>query len=225
MVDIKTFPLRQRKMAKTRLSILDSLIDRLDNKSFEKITIEDICDDVEISKATFFNYFAKKTDILLYFILLWNLEAMWHSTKTPDVSPGVDMIGKIFTWHARKVDQHPRLWMELIALRVNKPLDIVHLGKNKTNRVDTVERILRFPDLKGIESIPEGNFRRLFIINLENAIKKGELPKGTNIENAFMSLACIFYGVPLMVSDRHPINTAEIYPQQLQLLWDGLRAQ
>ena len=79
-------------------------------------------------------------------------------------------------------------------------------------------------DLEGIESIPEGNFRRLFLINLEAAVKKGELPKTVDIDTASMSLACIFYGVPLMISDKHPMKSSDVYSHQLRLLWAGLRA-
>jgi AcrR family transcriptional regulator len=54
MTDLRQFPLRDRKKAVTRLAILDAVINRLDGKPLADITIEEICEDVQISRGTFF---------------------------------------------------------------------------------------------------------------------------------------------------------------------------
>jgi AcrR family transcriptional regulator len=224
LIDLKKFSLRDRKKAQTRLSILDAVIHRLYEKPLVNITIEEICDDVEISKGTFFLYFPQKTDVLVLYGLLWNLEALWMVTKNPKVTLGLGALEYIFNWNGQKVDDHPRLWMEIIAIRALEPQKFAQMGRNGTDQVSHVERAIRFPKLKGIETIPEGNFKRLFHSNLRAAIEKGELHKSTDIDSAFMSLACIFYGVPLMSFDKPKINCASAYRDQLQLLWKGLGA-
>jgi AcrR family transcriptional regulator len=225
LTNIKNFPLRERKKAKIRLGILDAVIDRLYSKSLDDIKVEEICDDVQISKGTFFQYFPQKTDVLVLYGLLWNLEAMWYTTKSPNISPGLSAIEYIFTTLSQKVDQHPRLWMDIIAIRALQPHKFAQMGSRETDQVSTVERLIRFPKLKGIESIPEGNFSGLFYLNLEAAIKKGELPKETDLNTVHMSLACIFYGVPLMSFDKETINCSDAYQNQLHLLWKGVGAR
>ena len=90
--------------------------------------------------------------------------------------------------------------------------------------VSQAERLLRFPDFDGIETIPEGTFHSIFRVNLRDAIANNELPNSTDIEEVILSLACIFYGVPLMLADRAPKNLQAAYSHQVRLLWTGLRA-
>lgn len=222
MTNLKKFSLRERKKAQTRLSILDAVIELLYAKPLANITIEEICDGIQISKGTFFQYFPQKTDVLVLYGLLWNLEAMWLATKSPKVSPGLNAIDYVFEELGKKVEDHPRLWMEIIAVRAHQPQKFAQMGNRETDQVSTVERLMRFPKLKGIESIPEGNFRKFFLLNLQAAIEKGELPEKTDVETAYMSLACIFYGVPLMSFDKQTMNCGDAYKNQLCLLWRGL---
>ncbi len=224
MINLKKFSLRERKKAQTRLSILDSVIKRLYDKPLVNITIEEICDDVQISRGTFFQYFPQKTDVFVLYGLLWNLEALWLATKTPNISPGINALEYVFKKHSQKVDEHPRLWMEIIAIRALEPHTFAQMGSRERDKISPAERAIRFPDYKGIESIPEGNFKRLFQGNLKAAIEKGELPESTDVKSAYLSLACIFYGVPLMSFDKPKMNCASAYQKQLRILWKGLGA-
>ena len=52
--------LQKRKKGKNKINILRLFIEKLKHKPFKDIYVEDICDEVEISKMTFFNYFPKK---------------------------------------------------------------------------------------------------------------------------------------------------------------------
>lgn len=218
----KKFTLRERKKAQTHLAILDAVIELLDEKPFEKITIEEICDVVEISKGTFFQYFPQKTDVLVYYGLLWNLEAMWLVTKSKKVTPGLNAIEFVFEELCKKIESHPKLWMEIIVVRALQPEKFAQMGNTDEPQVSGAARAIRFPEYKGIESIPEGNFRHLFFLNLNAAVEKGELEDDTDIETVFMALACIFYGIPLMTFDKKNIELKTYFDNQLDLLWKGL---
>lgn len=225
LTNLKKFPLRDRKKANTRLAILDSVINHLHTQPLANITIEEICDDVEISRGTFFQYFPQKTDVLVFYGLLWNLEAMWLATKSPDITPGLSALERAFDEHSKKVADHPQLWMEIIATRALQPHKFGQMDSSQTDQVSTVERLMRFPNLKGIEAIPEGSFRRLFAINLQAAKENGELRANLDVETTCMSLACIFYGVPLMSFDKQNIDYREEYRKQLHVLWNGLKRE
>jgi AcrR family transcriptional regulator len=225
MTDLKQFPLRERKKAITRLAILDAVINRLTGKLLSDITIEEICEDVQISRGTFFQYFPQKTDVLVFYGLLWNLEAMWTATCSPDVSSGINAIEQMFKTLSHQVETHPRLWMEILSIRALQPEKFAKMGTRETDQISEIERLIRFPELPGIESIPEGNFRQFFLYNLHAAVDKKELPETTEIENAFLSLACIFYGIPLMSFDKSPVRCSSAFDNQLDLLWKGLKAK
>ncbi len=223
MITIKNFPLRERNKARTRLSIIDAFLVRLENKNFDDITIDEICDDVQISKGTFFNYFPRKIDMILYNALLWNLEAMWLTTKRPGASPGLPSIDYIFAWFAETIKKHPLFFLELIALRSRKPEEINKLDEPGSRRVSSAERVLRFPELQEITSIKAGNYSHILRIQLEAAIKKEELPDNIDIEAVILSLGIILYGVPLMLINQNPEKLAKTYLYHLNLFWAGLK--
>ncbi len=223
MNEINDIPLRQRKQARNRLALLDAAIKRMREKALTDITVEELCRAVEISKGTFFRYFARKADLIFYYIRLWSIEITWHATRTAGGSPGLAVIEAFFDWTAAAYEDHPRLFSELIALRAFEPREFTKLAENDKIMVSQAERFLRFPDLDGVESIPEGTFHSIFRDNLQGAIANTELPNSIDIEEVILALACIFYGVPLMLADRVPRNLAAAYSRQLRLLWAGLR--
>ena len=224
MNKIGDIPLRERKQARTRLALLDATIERMRENSLSDITVEELCQKVEVSKGTFFRYFPHKTDLILYYIRLWSIEVTWHATRAAGGSPGLAMIEEVFGWTAAVFEDHPRLFAELVALRAFEPQKFTRLAQNDQIMVSQAERLLRFPDLDGIESISEGTFQRIFRHNLRAAIANTELPDSIDIDDVILSLASIFYGVPLMLADRVPRNLAAAYSHQLRLLWTGLRA-
>jgi len=218
----KKITLRERKKAQTKLAILDAVVDLLDQKPLEKVTIDEICEAVQISKGTFFQYFPQKTDVLVYYGLLWNLEAMWIAMRSPEIVPGLGVIKFVFAQLCHKIEDHRRLWMEIIAVRAHQPQKFAQMGNTGEQQVSVAEKKIRFPELDGIESIPEGNFRNFFLFNLEAAVKKGELAASTDLETAYMALACIFYGVPLMTFEKKNVRLQSYFDNQLDFLWRGL---
>ena len=149
---------------------------------------------------------------------------MWHATRAAGGSPGLAMIEALFDWTAAVFEDHPRLFAELIAFRAFEPQEFTKLVRGDKIMVSQAERLLRFPDLDDIESIPEGTFHSIFRHNLQAAVVSAELPDSFDIDDVVLSLACIFYGVPLMLADRAPQKLPVAYSHQVRLLWTGLRA-
>jgi AcrR family transcriptional regulator len=52
-------------------NILDAFILSLKKNNFNDILVEDICNQISISKVTFFRYFSTKEEVLDYFVLRW----------------------------------------------------------------------------------------------------------------------------------------------------------
>jgi len=224
MQQFHEIPLRERKQARCRLALLNAAVDRMRDKALADITVEELCQAAEISKGTFFRYFTRKVDLIFYYIRLWSIEVTWRERQVTDGASSLSLIEAFFKWAAVVYEDHPRIFSEMIALRAFEPQEFARIAENHIIMVGTAERLLRFPEFEGIEEIPEGSFHPYFRRNLKAAIAKGELPKDTHIDSVVLSLASIFYGVPLMLDDRVPRNLTPTYLSQLRLLWVGLKA-
>ncbi len=75
-----------RRVQRTRQLIRDALIELMMEKRYEKITIQDIIDRANIGRATFYNHYQDKDDLLLRGVaeLSTHDAAPLHSTKEGD---------------------------------------------------------------------------------------------------------------------------------------------
>lgn len=215
--------LREKKYAKTKLALLDAATQRIGQKTFDAISVKELCEQAEVSEATFFNYFPKKQDLLSYFIQLWVLEVIWKIQHSLEQKGGIGAIEEAFCYTGGQISERPRIMLELVAYMALDP----DKGQcpSSTTAVTLAERLLRFPELGGIEIIEACNgLDDVFRPPLLKAIEAGELPPSTNVEAALTALFAIFFGVPLGMAWQDAALVAPVYRQQLDLVWAGLRA-
>lgn len=222
--NIKDVPLQQRNQVRKRMALLDATIDLLEKKKLADISVEEICDKAEVSRGTFFRYFPRKADILFFYVRIWNLEATWHARKTAKGNSGLAVIEALFEYAAQCIHDKPRLFFEILTLRAIEPLEFVKLTHSPENQISQPERLLWFSGMEGIDSIPEGTFQKIMRDSLHDAVANDKIPKDVDIEEAVLTLASLFYGLPLMLAER--INEVDLYgayKKQLDIFWTGLR--
>jgi AcrR family transcriptional regulator len=214
--------LRERKFAKTKLALLQAALDRLKCKRLSEVTVKELCEEVQVSEATFFNYFPKKDDLLHYFIQIWTLEVLVYAREAAGAEAGLAFVEHVFDFTGRRLAEHPRLMLEIISHMAVDPHPSGCAGSSKV--LSLAERLQALPDCEDLECLNELKLPELFRPPLERAVLLGELPPSLDVEAAVFGLLSIFFGVPLLLGCREPQRIPVIYEQQLRLLWAGLRA-
>ncbi len=215
-------PLRERKYARTKLALVNAAIQRLEATPLEEITVNSLCDDVEISEATFFNYFAKKNDLLDYFIQFWMLEITWQIRQGGH--SGTAAIDALFAIAAQQFLQHPGLMGEVLArlARLREKLAPPAIGRAERRRA--FEKLIREDQIPQLEAMEVSGLDAILVPALQQAINKGELPGNTHLPTTMLGLVALFYGIPLLLHMGNPDAIAVSYRQQLAIYWQGIRA-
>ncbi len=210
--------LRERKFARTRLSLADAATRHLESAAFETLSVKALCERVQLSEATFFNYFPRKEDLIIYLDRLWTLELNWYGRQAAEQQKGLAVIEALFRYTSIQVQKKPGLMGEIIAHEARAR------ERSHGMEITKAERLIAFSDLPGIDALPDDSLESLLRNSLQAAIERGELPSNTATAAAMVALVSIFYGVPLAMQHANPAAIGAMYRQQLALLWAGLRS-
>ena len=210
--------LRERKFARTRLALAEAATNHLEAAAFESLSVKALCDRVQISEATFFNYFPRKEDLIVYLDRLWTLELNWYGKQASAQQQGLAVIDSMFRYTAIQIQKKPGLMGEIIAYEARSRER--HSGLD----ISTAERMMAFSDLPGIVDLADDSLESLLKESLQKAINLGELPENTAMATAMVGMVSIFYGVPLAMQHGNAAGIGAMYRQQLAILWGGLRA-
>lgn len=210
--------LRERKFARTKLGLLRAALERIEERPLDEISVKELCAAAEVSEATFFNYFPRKSDILTYFTQLWSLETAWQLANAEPQLNGLEAVAEIFRLAARKIQEQPGAIGEVIAQQAR------HRDRQRAPEPGRAERLLAFPDRPGVDRFAADGMDQLLARHVQYAIEHGQLPPNTPVRQAMVGLISIFYGVPLALAHNNPQAIGNAYQYQLTVLWQGIRA-
>jgi len=209
--------LRERKAARLKVGLAETLVELLEQRPLEEISIREMCESHEISEATFFNYYPRKQDVLSYFIQLWRLEMTWLAQQAAAES-GLDAIAGIFDHAAGQLSQFPAFMGEMLAYQARLR------DWPQAVEITPAERLQAFPEMEGIEElVPEG-LESIFSSLLGRAIEQGQLAADSDREALILALVSLFFGVPMQMRLYEPKRIGELLQKELQLLWRATQA-
>lgn len=215
-------PIRERKYAQTKLALTREAVKQMKDKRFQDISAKELCDPIPISEVTFYNYFPKKTDLLVYLWELWQLETAWHLERWETEKGNIAIIESYFDLTAQGIEQYPWVLREAFGFFMQSPQEF------RFQEVTIAERLLTFPELPGIEAVqfPKASSQqKLLYTYAERAIASGELPEGTEPNSVATILIVILSGVIMTLVATDPTQIRPTFRQMLRFLWQGLRME
>ncbi|MFA5394101.1 MAG: TetR/AcrR family transcriptional regulator [Candidatus Ratteibacteria bacterium] len=214
-MEVEKYSLREKKHAKTKIAIMNAFIKRLERTRFGDISIREICKNIEISEGTFFNYFSEKIDIINYYSYLIFLKIFWKTQNEVPQGKYLISIETVFKNAAAELN-NINITYQMISII------LMQREKPKAVTISNIEKHLIFPDYVGIENTPVIFIDDFFGVCLKAALKNGELPKKTNIDDVLVSLMTILAGTLLATKFKNIKDREYHYMRQLNLLWKGL---
>jgi AcrR family transcriptional regulator len=209
------FPLRERKHAKTKVALTMAFVERLKSARLDDISIKEVCDSVDVSEATFYNYFPAKIDLIYYYQQLLALKIIWETNREAEKDSPLHRIDVFFDVLTQQIN-HPYLFYELVSILVGQKV------RPKRVTISLAERLYAFPKSKGIKDVPAMSLEDFLYSNLEEAVQRGELPRDVNLSDIIVFLFAIIIGVPLAISYEKFNTLGAYYKRQLSFLWKGL---
>lgn len=208
--------LRERKFAATKAAIQAAVLKRLNEQTLDDIVVKDVCQEVQISETTFFNYFASKQEVIAYTVQIWSIAVAWEMQQTVLQSgQHLQAIRSLFDLTAEMTVETTGLMGEILAYQakmrepfVFKPLTRAEYAK-------------QFPDRAGIESVAAQGIDQLLFTHLQSAMETGELLPDSNLSSLTMTLIAIFFVTPILVRQGFGSEVKEAYRQQLDQLLPG----
>ncbi|WP_326115429.1 TetR/AcrR family transcriptional regulator [Paenibacillus alginolyticus] len=73
-MDSSAISLRELKKARTKVALYEASLSLIGDKMFRDMMLDDICRKAEVSRVTFFKFYQKKEDLLVYFMRVWLTE-------------------------------------------------------------------------------------------------------------------------------------------------------
>ncbi|MCD4781763.1 MAG: TetR/AcrR family transcriptional regulator [Candidatus Omnitrophica bacterium] len=214
-MDPNNFLLREKKYAKTKIAVMNEFITRLQTQRFHDISIKDVCDQVEVSEATFYNYFPQKVDLIIYFKQLFAIKTIWLVQKKGHQLGAVDQIHLLFSIIAEEMPGS-NMFYEFISICVGEHF------RHEALEISIAERYYAFSECPGIEDIPAMTFEIYLLQIIVQAVKEKSINTKLKAEEILIGLMAILVGIPMTIEEEDFECLGKHYKKQLAVYLKGV---
>jgi len=211
----KDFSLREKKYAKTKITLANAFIERMKTSKFSDISIKEICESAEVSEGTFFNYFPQKIDVVFYYQQMVSLKISWQIRQYWETKSFKELIELIFDLIAEQIEQ-PYLFYEIISLFTSER------KRPEGMALTPAEKFFAHPDYAGIDEVPVQHLEEIFLTLVTEAVGKAEFKTDIKPADVVLTLMAILIGVPLAIHIEDFGGLKQYYRSQLSLLWKAI---
>ncbi|WMT43167.1 TetR/AcrR family transcriptional regulator [Paenibacillus sp. D2_2] len=201
--------LREIKKARAKIALYEASLSLMEDKMFHEVMVEEICQIAELSRVTFFKFFPKKEDVLIYFMQIWLTERIIEIENMNKHS--FDAIRHLLYKVGEQAETITGVMPSLISFLAQMKMHPALQDLSKA------EIRLLFPQEEEIGG-KTPNLYDLFKRSMIEAEGSGQLKQGISVEIAVKILFTIFYGSFLTAQQYASTDIIGFYEAHLQLL-------
>lgn len=208
----KDISLRDEKFASTRITILNNTLLQLKSTTLEKLDIESICRNVNISRRTFFNYFPQKGYIMQYLLSIWVYEISLEFEKIKDRAKGLELIHSFIILFDNKLKEDTNVSKEMIRQLFNMTSDDL----NAIPALNDVEKLMLGISLE--LSIPSPySLNHIIEYAVKSAISKNQLPKDTSVDDLCILIQSLILGtLQILLMNKFDIKNTNLFQSTMK---------
>lgn len=209
LVAITDISLREIKKARTKLALYEAGMALMEDKMFHEVMLDDICRNAEVSRVTFFKFFPKKEDLLVYFMRVWLTERIIEIET--EQKKGFAAVRHLLNMVAKQTEKMSGILPSLISFLAEMKMH------PRLQELSEAEVRLLFPEHEEIGSRTP-DMHELFSRAMKEAQERGELKPEISVNTAVKVLFTIFYGSFLTAQQYASNDIIGFYELHLQLL-------
>ena len=204
--------LRELKKARNKVALYEAALTLIGNGMFKEVMLDDICRKAEVSRVTFFKFFQKKEDLLVYFMRVWLTERLIEIEA--ERKRGFSAVRHLLHKVAEQSKERSGIIPSLIAFLAEKNM---HPCMPELSKAEV--RLL-FPGHEELGARTPDMFA-LFERCMTEAKLDGKLKEDITVELAVKGLFTVFYGAFLTAQLYASADFADFYESHLILLENG----
>ncbi|ETT68108.1 helix-turn-helix domain-containing protein [Paenibacillus sp. FSL H8-0457] len=202
-------PLRELKKAKNKIALYEAALSLMKDRMFSQVMLEDICKRAEISKVTFFKFYQRKEDLLIYFMRIWLTERVIEIDT--EGKKGFQAFRHLLTQVAKEHQVRPGMMPSLISFLAEQNMQPC------MPELSPAEVSLLFPGHEEAGS-RSPNMYDLFQQFMKDEDQAGRLNKALTLEQAVQICFTTFYGAFLTAQLYNSTEIGCFYETHLGLL-------
>lgn len=205
----RDIPLRELKKAKNKIALYKAGLSLMKDRMFSQVMIEDICKSAEISKVTFFKFYQRKEDLLIYFMRVWLTERIIEIEQKG--KKGFHAFRHLLSEVAKEHQVRPGLMPSLISFLAEQNMQPC------MPELSRAEVSLLFPGQEEAGS-QSPNMYVLFEQFMKDEHQAGKLNYTLTLEQAVQICFTIFYGAFLTAQLYNSTDIGRFYETHMGLL-------
>ncbi|MGO4786049.1 MULTISPECIES: TetR/AcrR family transcriptional regulator [Paenibacillus] len=202
-------PLRELKKAKNKIALYEAALSLMSDRMFSQVMVEDICRRAEISKVTFFKFYQRKEDLLIYFMRVWLTKRVIEIDT--EGKKGFQAFRHLLSQVANEHQVRPGMMPSLISFLAEQNMQPC------MPELSSAEVSLLFPGHEEAGS-KSPNMYDLFQQFMKEEEQAGRLNKAFTLEQAVQICFTIFYGAFLTAQLYNSTEISRFYETHLGLL-------